>query len=213
MSPFPEDLRYDPMFHFSFYMIAPHPSFAFASFAFFLQEVKYMYTDITKLLPDNVEVSLFFVFDGDGRLSIRTFTKERALNRIKKGLVRQVGPNAVQHKAVFNDESVTFYPDITFPYDVIVLTDPLSGRHADETTRLIEIHNVEAVRNSPLYEIFPEPQDNGIPNHYPSSRVDPLPKKPFGPMSKYQINKNAVRRWMRRVKKKRGAVRNTVHSD
>ncbi|OPX83409.1 MAG: hypothetical protein A4E53_04648 [Pelotomaculum sp. PtaB.Bin104] len=168
-----------------------------------------MYVDaVIKLLPYDAEVSLFFVFDGDGRLSVRTFTQERALNKIKRGLARQVGPNTVQYLAVFNDDSVTFQPDITFPYDLIVLTDPLSGRHADETTSLIEAHNIEAIKNSPLYETFPDPEDNGIHNHYPSYRVDPMPQKPFGPMSKHKINKNTVRRLMRRRAKKSSANRN-----
>jgi len=161
-----------------------------------------VYADaIIKMLPDDAEANLFFVFDGDGRLSVRTFTRKRALNKIKRGLARQVGPNTVQYKAVFNDDSVTFHPDIIFPYDVIVLTDPLSGRHANETTYLIEAHNLEAIKNSPLYENFPDPEDNGIHNHYPSYRLDPMPKKPFGPMSKHKINKNTIRRLMRRVKK------------
>jgi len=166
-----------------------------------------MHLGAIELLPLKIKENLFVVFDGTGRLTTQIFTKKRAMNKVAKGLARQVGPFAIQHKAVFNDDCITFNPDLTFPRDLIILTSPLNGRYAEMTTMVIELHNIEAIKNQPGYDTIPDPRHNGIHNHYPSYHVNPMPKKPFGPMKEYQVNKNAIRRLMRRVQKNKGASR------
>lgn len=117
----------------------------------------------TQLLPADVKIDLFFVFDGEGRLYTRTFTRRRAMNKIDKGLARQVGPNTIQYSTVFDDNYVTFDPDSIFPRDLILLTEPLYGRHAEETTYLVQLHNIKAIKEVSNYRFNPE--DNGRSNY------------------------------------------------
>lgn len=155
-----------------------------------------------RLLPANVEVSLFFVFDGAGRLAKKTFTRQRAMGKIKKGLARRLGPNTLQHRAVFDDGAVTFDPDAVFPDDLIILEQPPDGRYAEETACLIELHNIEAVKLYPEYGL-PGPEENGAHNCRFYSRFAPRLTGRSGRAARYRIEKPTLRRLCRRVLKKK----------
>lgn len=145
----------------------------------------------TQLLPADVKIDLFFIFDGDGRLYTRTFTRRRAMNKIDKGLARQVGPNTIQYSTVFNDNSVTFDPELFFPRDLIILTEFLSGRHADETAYLIQMHNIKAIKNVPYY-YKQSPEDNDGSNCRSSRRFNTMSANPFSPVNEFRKTGNQL---------------------